>query len=76
MAELVKVETKKPAVEKITVTLTASEATDLAVAHERYYGANKATKLLKEAVAGNAKPLPTTFTDYLTQSVMSNSGRF
>lgn len=70
MAELVKVETKKPAVEKITVTLTAAEATDLATAHERYYGVNKATKLIKDAVAGNAKPA--SFTDYLAQSVMAS----
>lgn len=75
MAELVKVETKKPVVEKITVTLTRSEVDELTYCYEKYYGRSNVTKLLKDAIAGTAKPpvKPPTLTDYLARSVMSNS---
>lgn len=68
MAELTKVETKKPDVAKITVTFTAAEALDLARGYKNYYGASTVTKLIEDAVSGKTTPAPKTFTDYMLAS--------
>lgn len=68
MAELVKVETKKPAVESITVLLSKGEAEQLVFSYERYYGRSSVSRLLAEAAAGVAKPKPKTVADALAAS--------
>lgn len=52
------IDTVKPVVKSVTVTLSKAEVVDLAYCYEKYYGNTNLTKNLKAAANGDAVPTP------------------
>lgn len=50
--DIVKIETVKPVVKTVTVTLSKVEISDLVSCYERYFGTSTFTNKLKKAAAG------------------------